>query len=75
MNKIIWKVLNWNFRGLNDPAKWTLIFDKIRESGCHVIFLQDAKREHVDSLSSDNSILEILTLLHLFPLLAAQEES
>jgi BarA-like signal transduction histidine kinase len=41
----------------------------------HVICLQDAKREHVDSLSSDNCILKILTLLHLFPLLAAQEES
>jgi hypothetical protein len=27
--KIFWKVLNWNIRGLNDPAKWTLIFNKL----------------------------------------------
>jgi exonuclease III len=48
MHKIFWKVLNWNIRGLNDPAKWTLIFNKIRESGCQVICFQESKRETVD---------------------------
>jgi exonuclease III len=48
MNKILWKVLNWNVRGLNDPDKWTLIFNKIRESGCQVICFQESKKEQVD---------------------------
>jgi exonuclease III len=48
MHKIFWKILNWNIRGLNDPAKWTLIFDKIRESGCNVVCFQESKRENVD---------------------------
>jgi hypothetical protein len=45
MSKQCWKVLNWNIRGLNDKKKWTLIFDKIKESGCHVICFQGTKRE------------------------------
>jgi hypothetical protein len=46
--KQIWKVLNWNIRGLNDKDKWTLIFNKIKESGCHVICFQETKRELID---------------------------
>jgi hypothetical protein len=48
MHKIFWKVLNWNIRGLNDPDKWTLIFNKIRESGCQVICFQESKTKNVD---------------------------
>jgi exonuclease III len=48
MDKLFWKVLNWNIRGTNDPEKWPLILNKIKESGCHVICLQESKREHVD---------------------------
>jgi exonuclease III len=50
MDKLFWKVLNWNIRGTNDPEKWPLILNKIKESGCHVICLQESKREHVDFL-------------------------
>jgi exonuclease III len=48
MDKLFWKVLNWNIRGTNDPEKWPLILNKIKESGCHVICLQESKIEHVD---------------------------
>jgi exonuclease III len=48
MHKIFWKVLNWNIRGLNYPDKWTLIFNKIRETGYQVIRFQESKIENVD---------------------------
>jgi hypothetical protein len=48
MHKIFWKVSNWNIRGFNDPTKWTLISNKIRDSGCQVICFQESKRESVD---------------------------
>ena len=44
------KVLVWNVRGLNDPKKWTAIANKIEESACSIICLQETKRENIDSL-------------------------
>jgi exonuclease III len=46
--KLSWKVLNWNVRGLNDKDKWVIIYDKIQESGCHIICFQETKRESID---------------------------
>ena len=43
-----WKVLCWNVRGLNSDKKWDAICDKIIESGCDVICLQETKREVFD---------------------------
>jgi exonuclease III len=43
-----WKVLCWNVRGLNAKEKWEAIRDKITESGCDVICLQETKRQSFD---------------------------
>jgi exonuclease III len=43
-----WKVLCWNVRGINSQMKWDAVKDKIRESQCDIIFLQETKRETFD---------------------------
>lgn len=43
-----WKVLNWNVRGINDKDKWLALSNKIEESRCDQLFLQETKREHFD---------------------------
>ena len=43
-----WNILNWNIRGLNDPKKWTTIANKIEESQCSIICLQETKKEIID---------------------------
>jgi exonuclease III len=48
MDKLFWKVLNWNIRGTNDPEKWPIIMNKIKEKGCHVICFQKTKTENID---------------------------
>ena len=40
-----WNVLNWNIRGINDPKKWTTVNNKIEESQCAILCLQETKRE------------------------------
>jgi hypothetical protein len=58
--KLCWKVLNWNIRGLNDKDKWTIIYDKIQESGCHIICFQETKRESITWTFSEFSVLRDL---------------
>jgi exonuclease III len=41
----IWKILNWNLRGINSEKKWLALASKIQESGCDIICLQETKRE------------------------------
>lgn len=43
-----WKVLCWNVRGLNSDKKWDSIRNKIVESQCDVICLQETKRTSFD---------------------------
>ena len=43
-----WKVLCWNVRGLNDKDKRLAIYNKIEESNCFVICLQETKCEDFD---------------------------
>lgn len=43
------KVLFWNIRGLNSQEKWDALRDKINESACQILCLQETKREHFDS--------------------------
>ena len=43
-----WKVLDWNVRGLNDKDKRLLVYNKIEESQCAIICLQETKRESFD---------------------------
>lgn len=43
------KIMFWNVRGINSQEKWDAIRDKISESACHIICLQESKREVFDS--------------------------
>ena len=43
-----WKILCWNVRGINSVNKWDSIRDKIVESGCDIVCLQETKRETFD---------------------------
>ena len=43
-----WKVVDWNVRGLNDKDKRLLVYNKIDESQCAVICLQETKCESFD---------------------------
>jgi exonuclease III len=47
-HKIIWKILNWNIRGINSDNKWNALDSKIDESNCDIICIQETKREHFD---------------------------
>jgi hypothetical protein len=43
-----WHILCWNIRGINAVAKWDAVRDKVEESSCSVICLQETKRESFD---------------------------
>jgi hypothetical protein len=43
-----WKVLDWDARGLNDKGKSLLVYNKIDESQCAIIYLQETKCEKFD---------------------------
>jgi exonuclease III len=38
-----WNVLDWNVRGINSDKKWNSIRDKIVESRCEIVCLQETK--------------------------------
>lgn len=44
-----WSILNWNVRGINSSDKWLALPNKIEESGCAILSLQETKRDHFDS--------------------------
>lgn len=43
-----WNILNWNIRGINSKDKWLAISNKISESNCSIVCLQETKRETFD---------------------------
>jgi len=45
-----WKVLSWNVSGINSDKKWNVIRDRVSESCCDVICLQETKRSHFDAM-------------------------
>jgi hypothetical protein len=47
-DKRLWKILNWNIRGINAEEKWLALANKIEESGCDIICLQETKRQTFD---------------------------
>ena len=49
MNTRNWNVLCWNIRGLNGSGKWDAVRDKINESACSIVCLQETKRDHFDT--------------------------
>lgn len=48
-NRKQWKVLCWNVGGLNSESKWDSIRDKIVESKCDIVCLQQTKKEFIDT--------------------------
>lgn len=43
-----WNVLCWNVRGINSEGKWESIRNKIVESQCDIVCIQETKREVFD---------------------------
>jgi hypothetical protein len=43
-----WNILCWNVRGLNDKDKWSLLRNKIEESGANIFCFWETKRELID---------------------------
>jgi len=43
-----WKILNWNIRGINSDIKCNSVRDKISETNCEIVCLQETKREAFD---------------------------
>jgi exonuclease III len=48
MNNRNWNILCWNIRGLNATDKHDAVRNKIEESGCSIICLQETKLQSVD---------------------------
>lgn len=48
MNNRSWNILCWNIRGLNVSDKWDAIRNKIDESSCSIVCIQETKRENFD---------------------------
>jgi hypothetical protein len=48
-NSEAWKVTCWNIRGINSDKKWNSIRDKIVESHCEIVCLQETKRQNFDA--------------------------
>ena len=44
-----WNILNWNIRGINSEDKWLALRQKIDESDCNILSLQETKREIFDA--------------------------
>lgn len=44
-----WNILNWNIRGINSEDKWLALGQKIEESACSILCLQETKREDFDT--------------------------
>jgi exonuclease III len=44
-----WSILDWNIRGINSQSRWDDISNKIAESSCNVLCMQETKRESFDS--------------------------
>jgi exonuclease III len=44
----LWKILNWNLRGINSENKWLALANKISESNCDIVCIQETKRESFD---------------------------
>lgn len=42
------QILCWNIRGINSNQKWLALREKIAETSCSIICLQETKREHFD---------------------------
>ena len=60
-------ILNWNIKGINDRDKWLALKDKIQETNCDVICIQETKREIFDSRYLQNFCNRSLRKFDLYP--------
>jgi exonuclease III len=68
MNQLrTWKILDWNVRGINSDTKWNSVRDKIVESGCEIVCLQETKREVLDLNYIKNFCPPDFDSLHYLP--------
>ena len=67
-----WNILNWNIRGMNSENKWLALRQKIDESDCNILCLQETKRETLDLAYLKNFCPINSTSLLFFPLLGPQ---
>jgi len=43
-----WNILCWNIRGLNAESKWESLRNKIIESCCYIVSIQETKQSSLD---------------------------
>lgn len=48
MDTRTWKVLSWNVRGVNSNKKWDAVRDRVTDSSCDIVCLQETKKESFD---------------------------
>jgi exonuclease III len=63
-----WKVLCWNIGGINSKIKWNAIRNRIQESSCDIICLQETKREDFDSAYIRNFCPVVFDSFNFVPL-------
>lgn len=70
-----WNILNWNVRGIKSSDKWRAISNKIEESGCSILCLQEIKREFFYSNYIRNFCPKRLNKFEFVPSMGASEGS
>ena len=62
-----WNILNCNIRGTNSQTRWDDLRDKIDESNCGIICLQETKKEAFDQYYLRSFSHGSLISLHIPP--------
>jgi hypothetical protein len=62
-----WAILCHNIRGINSEAKWNSIKNKIKETNCEIIYLQEKREKFLISSTSGISAQEPLTVSTIHP--------
>ena len=66
-----WNILNWNIRGINSKDKWLALRQKIDESDCNILCLQETKRETFDTAYIKNFFPSRLNKFAFLPFVGA----
>jgi hypothetical protein len=48
MDYRVWNILCWNIRRLNASGKWDVVRNKLEESTCSIVCLEETKRDYFD---------------------------
>lgn len=73
MNNRSWNILSWNIRGFNAQSKWDAVREKIEESACSVVCLQETKKDHFDSNFIRKFALRRFSSFDFIPTVGASE--